>query len=190
MWEAHRTHFGKDGDPVLVWQTDTRTMNPSVPDHVITAAFDADPTAARSKYGAQFRADLEEYVSVDVVDRVVMLGRRDVPPQGHARYCAFCDPAGGSGADAMALGIAHREGDKAVPDVVAAVTPPFSLEDVVEQFSALLARYGLRRVVGDKYGGAWPAEQFRKRGVTYEPAEATKSVTYTTFLPLPELRFD
>lgn len=146
LWEAHRVHFGKDGDPVLVWQADTRTMNPSVPEHVITAAFEADPAAARSEYGAQFRADLEEYVSVDVVERVVMLGRRYVPPQGHARYRAFCDPAGGSGADAMTLGIAHREGDKAVLDVVAAVTPPFSPEDVVEQFSALLARYGLRRV--------------------------------------------
>ena len=30
LWDAHRKHFGKDGDPVLVWQAATRVMNPSV----------------------------------------------------------------------------------------------------------------------------------------------------------------
>jgi hypothetical protein len=54
----------------------------------------------------------------------------------------------------------------------------------VTQFAADLSRYGLRRVTGDRYGGDWPAEQFRKRGVTYEPAEKTKSELYATFLPL------
>jgi phage terminase large subunit-like protein len=27
LWEAYRTHYGRDGDPVLVWQADTRSMN-------------------------------------------------------------------------------------------------------------------------------------------------------------------
>ena len=26
-WDAHRKHFGKDGDPILVWQATTRDMN-------------------------------------------------------------------------------------------------------------------------------------------------------------------
>ena len=29
LWDAHRRHFGKDGDPILVWQAPTRTMNPT-----------------------------------------------------------------------------------------------------------------------------------------------------------------
>ena len=28
LWDAHRRHFGKDDDPILVWHADTRTMNP------------------------------------------------------------------------------------------------------------------------------------------------------------------
>jgi hypothetical protein len=28
LWRAYRDHFGKDGDPVLVWQAETRAMNP------------------------------------------------------------------------------------------------------------------------------------------------------------------
>ena len=31
LWDAHRRHYGRDGDEVLVWQADTRSMNPSVP---------------------------------------------------------------------------------------------------------------------------------------------------------------
>jgi hypothetical protein len=27
LWEAHRRHFGDDGDPILVWQAATRDMN-------------------------------------------------------------------------------------------------------------------------------------------------------------------
>jgi hypothetical protein len=30
LWENYRKHFGKDGDPVLVWQAATREMNSSV----------------------------------------------------------------------------------------------------------------------------------------------------------------
>jgi len=27
LWDAHRKHYGKDGDPILVWQAATREMN-------------------------------------------------------------------------------------------------------------------------------------------------------------------
>jgi hypothetical protein len=35
LWDAHRRHYGQDGDEVLVWQADTRSMNPSVPQSYI-----------------------------------------------------------------------------------------------------------------------------------------------------------
>jgi len=38
-------------------------------------------------------------------------------------------------------------------------------------------------VVGDRYAGEWPREQFRKRGIAYELAEKTKSDLYRAFLP-------
>jgi hypothetical protein len=39
-------------------------------------------------------------------------------------------------------------------------------------------------VYGDRYGGEWPREQFRKHGVNYEPAENSKSEIYVDLLPL------
>ena len=49
---------------------------------------------------------------------------------------------------------------------------------------ATLKSYGLGKVVGDRYAGQWPVEQFAKFGVTYEPAAKRKSDLYTDLLPL------
>ena len=52
-------------------------------------------------------------------------------------YSAFVDPSGGS-ADSMTLAIGHRQDDVAVLDAVRERRPPFSPEDVVADFAALL----------------------------------------------------
>lgn len=185
LYEAHRQHFGRDGDPIFVWQSDAKTMNPTLNDAVIAAAYAADEASARAEFGGEFRSDLEDFVGPDVVARAIVQDRHEVPPErGRHRYHAFVDPAGGSGGDSMTLGIAHAESGKAVLDMIREARPPFSPEDTVTLFAADLERYGLRKVTGDKYAGAWPAEQFKKRGIAYEPSEKTKSDIYAAFLPL------
>jgi phage terminase large subunit-like protein len=49
LWEAYRRHFGQDGDPVLVWQADTRSMNPAVDPQLIADAYAADDVAAAAE---------------------------------------------------------------------------------------------------------------------------------------------
>ena len=39
LYRAHRDHFGTDGDDVLVWQADTRTMNPAIDPTIIERAY-------------------------------------------------------------------------------------------------------------------------------------------------------
>jgi hypothetical protein len=58
--DAHRKHFGKDNDPILVWQAATRTMNSTVPQTTIDEATKRDPSSAAAEYGAEFRSDLED----------------------------------------------------------------------------------------------------------------------------------
>jgi hypothetical protein len=43
LWDAHRRHYGRDDDPILVWQAPTREMNPTVPQRVIDDAAERDP---------------------------------------------------------------------------------------------------------------------------------------------------
>ena len=50
LWNAYRRHFAKDGDPVMFWHADTRSMNSSVPQSIIDAATDRDPAHARAEY--------------------------------------------------------------------------------------------------------------------------------------------
>ena len=97
-------------------------------------------------------------------------------------YTAFCDPSGGS-RDSMTLAVAHREKDRAVLDVVREVTPQFSPEGVVRDFSELMKQYRVRRVRGDRFAGQWPREQFQKCGVYYEASAKPKAEIYREFLP-------
>ena len=182
LWDAHRRHFGRDHDPILVWQADTRTMNPSVPQSVIDEATERDPASASAEYGAQYRFDIENFASREAVEAVVSLGVRERAPVTGIEYRAFVDPSGGS-ADAFTLAIGHKQDDTAVIDAVREARPPFSPESVVDEFSALLKSYRVSEVTGDRYAGEWPREQFRKRGITYALAEKPRSDLYRDFLP-------
>ncbi|HEU4805421.1 MAG TPA: hypothetical protein VFS91_06385 [Nitrobacter sp.] len=148
----------------MVWQADIRTMNPSVPQSYIDAAYEDDPSAASAEYGGVFRTDVENLISREVVEGCVVQGRFELPPMKNVSYAAFCDPSGGS-ADSMTLAIVHREGEKVVLDAVREARPPFSPEAVVEEFSSLLKSYGIKRVIGDRYAGLWPTERFEAFGV-------------------------
>lgn len=183
LWTAFERYYGKDG-PVLVWRAATRTMNPTVAQSVIDAAYEADPVAAAAEYGAEFRSDLEAFVSREVVEACIDHGVHERPPISTIRYSAFVDPSGGSGTDSMTLCIGHREDDIVVVDAIRETKPPFSPSSCVRHFAGLLKQYRVTKVTGDRYAGEWPREQFREHGVTYECAESPKSEIYVDALPL------
>ena len=186
--ELHRTwrqRFGRDDDgSVLVVQADTSTLNPTFSAREIARAYAEDAASAASEYGAAFRADIESFIGAQVLEALRMAGRFELPPLAGVPYTAFADPAGGSGGDAMTLAIAHLHDGRAVLDVIREQRPPFSPEQTVGEFAALLARYGVGRVTGDRYAGEWPSEQFRKHGVEYAVSERVKSDIYRDVLPL------
>jgi hypothetical protein len=187
LFDAYRKHYGKDGDPVLVWKSTSRELNENISEETVEAALEEDPAAARAEWLAEFRRDIESFVSREAVEAVVVPGRFELPPSGFM-YSGFCDAAGGSGQDSMTLGISHaeeRNGEMvAVLDCVREVRPPFSPEGAVEEFAEVLKRYGIYEVVGDRYSGDIIPEQFRKRGIEYRQSEKTKSDIYKDLLPI------
>jgi hypothetical protein len=60
---------------------------------------------------------------------------------------------------------------------------PFSPEQVVQEYSALLDRYRVHGVTGDRYGGEWPREQFRNSGFRYEVSDLNKTDLYRELIP-------
>jgi hypothetical protein len=100
------------------------------------------------------------------------------------KYAAFCDPSGGVN-DAMTLAVAHlRDGAICVLDVVLEVRPPFDPEVAVSACTAVLRRFGVSRVIGDRYAGLWPAARFAEHGIAFEQSARPKSDVYCDLLPL------
>ena len=191
MFEAHKAHHGRNGDPVLSWQAPTWVMNPSLPEDsdFISDAFDSDPISASCEYGAQFRDHQDAFITRDTVEPLIDVGVDERQPVGGQQYVAFVDAASGSGKDAAALAIAHLEKDAdnqktAILDLERIVKPPFSPTAIVEEFAGHLRRFGITTVVGDKFAPGLLKEAFAKHGITYKYATQTRSEIYLSLVPL------
>ena len=167
LWRAFQAHFGKEHDPVIVWQADTRTMNPLVSEGFIADAYARDEASASAEFGAQFRRDIETFISHEVVEGCVVPTRRELSPVEGTTYVAFCDPSGGS-QDSFTLAIAHKEQERIVVDAIREYVPPFSPESVIAELGDVLHSYRISRVTADKYAGVFPKELFAKHGIQYD----------------------
>lgn len=184
-WLAFKEHYGKDGDPVLVWTSDTRSMNPTFPEADVLAAYERDPAAAQAEYGGQFRSDIDTFLPEEVLARCVVPGRIELPWASNVRYVAFVDSAGGTGGDSMVLAIAHREPTgKAVLDCIREIKPPFSSEDAIAQLAHTLQDYKITKVTGDRYAIGFVIDGFRRSRITYTPSEQDRSDIYLAWLPM------
>ena len=130
-------HYGKDGDPILVWRAATREMNPAVPQSFIDVHMAEDPARASAEYLAEFRSDLEAFVQREVVENCTG-GYFELAPAANTHYYGFVDAAGGSGGDSFAAAISHREGDRIIVDCVRERRPPFSPSAVIAELVPLL----------------------------------------------------
>jgi hypothetical protein len=183
MYEAYKKFFGQPDPTNLVWQAGTKIMNPTIDADFLAEEFEADPLSAAAEYDAQFRTDVESYVSREVIDAAVVTGRLELPPIPKVHYYGFVDPSGGS-ADSMTLAICHRDGERIIVDAIRERKPPFSPEDCVLEFAGLLKGYRITSVCGDRYAGEWPRERFQRSGIKYEVSERPKSDIYRDVLPL------
>lgn len=183
LWKTFKRYYGQDGATTLVWKAATREMNPEFDEQEEREAYEEDPAAAAAEYGAEFRSDIASFVAPEVVEACTAQGRYELPRDSRHRYVAFVDPSGGS-SDSMTLAIAHHEDECAILDLVREKKAPFSPENTVVEFCETLKAYGITSVTGDRYGGEWPREQFRKNGVQYNLSEKVRSDLYRDLLPV------
>jgi hypothetical protein len=183
LYRKWKARYGRDDDIVLVVRAPSMALNPTLDQAIIDAALEEDPAAARAEWLAEWRSDIESFVSPEVISAATVPGRRELAAVTGTRYFAFVDPSGGS-ADSMTIAVAHADGDRAVLDAIRERRPPFSPDDVVIEFSALLKSYRITEVYGDRYAGEWPRERFSTHGIRYLVAEKPKSDIYRDLLPV------
>jgi hypothetical protein len=68
LWTTFQRNYGRDGARVLVWKADTATMNQRVDPAIIAEAYEDDPESAASEYGGEFRTDIADFVSRQIVE--------------------------------------------------------------------------------------------------------------------------
>lgn len=184
LFESWKRDFGPDGDErTVVAKGASQAFNPSLPDAEIKAALERDPEWAKAEYLGMWRDDIESFVCRDAVEACIDPDVRERPFVMGCRYHAFCDPAGGSGGDSMTLAIGHKVGERVLIDAIREIKPPFSPADAVSDFCALMKKYRIATVRGDRYAGAWVSDSFREHGISYRPSEESKSQIYMNFLP-------
>jgi hypothetical protein len=184
LYAKHRDHFGRDGDDVLVVQGTAEVFNPTLSAKLIEQHRAADPEAATSEWNAEFRSDIAQFLSEDIIELAVDRDRPpELPPQQGTDYHAFVDASGGRH-DSYTICIGHKDAaDRFVCDVIRGAKPPFDPAVVTRDFSSLVKEYNCLRVVGDSYSGDWVVTAFRECGVTYERSEKNKSEIYLEGLP-------
>jgi hypothetical protein len=174
LFESHAGHFGIDGDPILVGQAPSLVMNPSLDKAEIDSEYIKDPQYASAEYGAEFRTDIQSFVSDAVVDACTDDVGERLFVRG-AGYVAFVDMSGGS-SDSAALSIAHMDAGIATLDLVVERPSPHSPAEVTEEFAGILKDWGLRNCFGDRYAGRWPVQEFDLHGITLEPPSIDEKV--------------
>jgi hypothetical protein len=189
VFDLHRKHYGKDGDPkILVVQAASRELNPSLRETVVARAYEADPTRAEAEYGGQFREPVSAYVERSIVERAVEKGMQRRTPLPGIAYFAFLDSASGSGTDSYTMAIGHNiiddERTISVIDVIYEAIPPFDPDYVTRSAAATLKEWNLTEVYGDNYGGAWPVTAMARNGIRYFTSPLSASELYLHTLPL------
>jgi hypothetical protein len=180
LYENWKEYFGKEDDEVLVWKAPSILMNPTLSEKMISKERAKDLSSARAEWDAEFREDIEAFLPLEVIERVVISGRIELPYAEKFSYHAFTDPSGGGG-DSFTLSIGHKEDGKVVQDVLKARKG--NPHEVVKEYAEILKRYHVSEVTGDRYSGAWVSEAFQKEGIRYKVSELNKSEIYLEALP-------
>jgi hypothetical protein len=186
VWELYDKHYGAKGDPgILVLHGASRVFNPSLPNSVVERALARNPIAARAEYLAEFRSDLEGYVSLDTL-RACTGPVTEWPPLPGVHYTAGIDAATGSGDDSLALGIAHfDEGSgRVILDFIREWRPPFSPTAVLTEVASHCRRFNIAEIIGDRFAEKFVAEMLFGSRMHYRRSDRVTSDNFAELLPM------
>ena len=180
-YTTYKKNFGNDSGKILIWNSASRVMNPTLSQKIIDEALEEDRASALAEFMGQFRDDLCLLLSREIIESNVKKGRLELLPRTGINYFGFVDVSGGRSDDA-ALAIGHRD-KKIIVDYLKKYKPPHSPYDVIADMSEQLKRFKISRVVGDLYGAQFVVQAFRNNGLAYEKSKLNKSQLYLELLP-------
>ncbi len=203
LFETDKRQWGRDTitvngqtrpNRVLFWKAATWEMRPveSEEHRALFPTFEEeladekakDPSSFAAEYGSEYRADMEDYLSVEAVEACVVKGRDTLPYDGKSVHRAFIDTAGGGGQDSLALCISKTTPTGAAVVRLFEKRPPFDAEDAADTVKKILGEYGITMLYGDNFGGDTWKSMFVKRGLGYSTDTRAATVLYRGFAPV------
>ncbi len=181
LYDTITEHWGRDESPVLCVRGASYEFNPAIPEWFL-AEMRRDHEAWETEIEGNFAQSSVALFDSKALGACVVTGRSDIPPsacRGPVR-CAV-DPSSGR-LDRFAAALGYREGGRVVVAAVRLFSPPFSPAGVVQEIAALCREYGVRRVTGDRFAGAFVSELFQQNGIAYDTSSLTASEHYLNAL--------
>ncbi len=186
LYERWRSHYGQKGD-VLVIRAPSLTMNPTLDKKLIAAEIERDPGAGRAEWLAQWREDVDTFLSDEVIDAAINRSRPlELPPQRDTQYVMRADAAGGSGSgESYTVAVSHRDRDgRAIVDLVRGVSGTFDPHQVTRDYAALARQYRVSEVVVDNYARQWVQQSWHDAGIPCHKSELRQSDIYLEVISL------
>ncbi len=177
LFDKWRTYFGKDDEEVLVIHAPSLTLSPTLPKKIIERRLAEDPEAGAAEYLAEWRSDLSDFLSRDLVENCVDQGVLARPPRAGIEYHMFCDASGGKG-DSFCSCVAHAEENVVVVDALHETRSPFNAVNAVRATAALAKQYRISAIQGDDFAAGVLSSMVAETGIRYERVKRDHSATY------------
>jgi hypothetical protein len=190
LYEDFQKGFGTDDPDRLVWRSTTAQMNPSITAERLERERRLDPSRYAREFEAEFRDDLEAFLSSAWIENAVIKNRHALPPFLDRFWYGGAIDSSGGGNDAFTCSICHLEGDGSAPRIVQDYTKAYrkprggtvDLEGIVAEIATTLKSYGITVILSDRYAGQWVPQSFARHGITID-TETTPDKT-TAYLEL------
>jgi Terminase large subunit, T4likevirus-type, N-terminal len=152
-------------------------MNPTLSESYF-AGMKGDPIAYAQEVEARWVEGESGLYDHAALRSCVVSSRVDLAPEAVRERKVVCgvDPAsGGKNGDSFACALGYRDGDRIVTVSLRRWPAPFDPKAVVGEIATLCKSYGVREVVGDRFGAGFVVALFRDEGIKYQPASASTS---------------
>jgi hypothetical protein len=181
LYSKFSKHFGKPG-PVLVWRAPSWVMNLELNEAELEEQFKENlgEAAYLAEYACQWRADIETYLTEELVDLAMKGQPMSRPYDGRSMYVVFVDPSElvHKSGDSMTIAVAHRAGERVVLDLVEEILPPENPKKAVAKFTEICRRYHVGTITQDRVSLGWIKSDFEPLNIEVKVAEETKSELY------------
>ncbi len=183
VYESFKDHYGNDTETLIV-QASSDYMNPRISSSFVQKELEKNPSFAKAEYLGLFRDDLQDFLTPEIIDAVILEGVYEIPYNSNFRFHAFADMSGGR-VDDSALSISAKDDKGHITQCCLRVKKsPHNPLQAVKEFAEVLKSYELYEVTGDRYASDFNREAWKNEGIRWINSEKDKSSLYTEFLPI------